>query len=188
MQQITASLNEQETGWKRSWRVKVIWGEERIFAPFAELNYGRVEHSLGNYQATEARLQRILPIGFRNVGRTHNGVVLAEMFLARSWVGLKRYAEVEELDKKVLIEHAEGRRHRGSGDHVQRVLAEWFLVECLDESGKLAEALDAAENLVDSLTKIGDAGYGLKHPLHAQVVKKLTEIRRRKDGEIRIEG
>lgn len=161
---------------------KVIWGEEGLYTLFAELNYGRVEHGLGDYQAAEARLQRILPIGIRSVGRTHNGVILAEMFLARSWVGLKRYAEAEELYKKVLIEHAEGGRHKGSNDHVQRILAEWFLVECLDESGRLAEALDAAGNLLDSLAKIGDAGYGLRHPLHGQVINKLAEIRAKMSG------
>jgi tetratricopeptide (TPR) repeat protein len=169
-------------------RRKNIWGEEGIYTLFAELNYGRVEHGLGDYRAAEARLQRILPVGVRSIGRTHNGVVLAEMFLARSWVGLKRYAEAEDLYKRVLIEHAEGGRHRGSDDHVQRILAEWFLVECFDESGKLAEAHEAAENLLDSLAKIGDAGYGLKHPLHGQVVKKLAEIRMRMSGETRDDG
>lgn len=169
-------------------RRKVIWGEEGVYTLFAELNYGRVEHGLGDYQAAEARLQRILPIGTRSVGRTHNGVVLAEMFLARSWVGLKRYAEAEELYKRVLIEHAEGGRHKGSDDHVQRILAEWFLVECFDESGKLAQAHDAAEDLLDSLAKIGDAGYGLKHPLHRQVIKKLAEIKRKMSGETKIDG
>lgn len=166
-------------------RRKIIWGAEGIYTLFAELNYGRVEHGLGDYHAAEARLQRVLPIGTRSVGRTHNGVVLAEMFLARSWVGLKRYAEAEELYKRVLIEHAEGGRHRGSNDHVQRILAEWFLVECFDQSGKLAEAHDAARTVLESLAEIGDAGYGLKHPLHGQVVEKLTEIRTKMRGERR---
>ena len=169
-------------------RRKTIWGKEGLYTLFAELNYGRVEHGLGDYQAAEARLQRILPIGIRSVGRAHNGVILGEMFLARSWVGLKRYAEAEELYKRVLVEHAEGGRHKGSDDHVQRILAEWFLVECFEESEKITEAHDAAENLLDSLAKIGNAGYGLKHPLHGQVLKKLAEFRRRMDGEIRVDG
>lgn len=103
-------------------------------------------------------------------------------------MGLKRYAEAEDLYKSVLVKHAEGGRHRGSDDHVQRILAEWFLVECFDESGKLPEAHDAAENLLDSLAKIGDAGYGLKHPLHGQVVNKLAEIGGRMSGGIRVDG
>ncbi|KAF2417663.1 hypothetical protein EJ08DRAFT_599894 [Tothia fuscella] len=169
-------------------RRKIIWGEEGAYTLFAELNYGRVEHSLGRYLAAEARLQRLLPIGIRSVGKTHNAVILGEMFLARSWVGLRRYAEAEELYKRVLLDHAEGGRQKGSDDHVQRILAEWFLVECYYESGKFDEAHDAAENLLDSLAKIGDAGYGLKHPLHGQVVKKLVEIERRMRGDMQLEG
>ena len=164
-------------------RRKIIWGDEGIYTLFAELNYGRVEHGLGDYQAAESRLQRILPVGIRSVGRTNNGVILAEMFLARSWVGLGQFEKAEELYKKVLIEHGEGGRHRGSDDHVQRILAEWFLVECFDKSGKLADACDAAQTLLESLAEIGDAGYGLRHPLHGQVVQKLAEIRARMPGE-----
>jgi len=164
-------------------RRKVIWGEAGNYTLFAELNFGRVELGLGDYQAAEARLSRIIPIGVRSVGRTHNGVILAQMFLARSWVGMKRYAEAEELYRQVLIGHAEGGRHRGSNDHVQRILAEWFLVECLCESGKLVEAQNAAESLLESLAEIGDDGYGLKHPLHGQVVKKLANIKSRINGE-----
>ena len=96
---------------------------------------------------------------------------------------MKRYAEAEELYRQVLIGHAEGGRHRGSNDHVQRILAEWFLVECLCESGKLVEAQNAAESLLESLAEIGDDGYGLKHPLHGQVVKKLANIKSRINGE-----
>ena len=145
-------------------RRKTIWGKEGLYTLFAELNYGRVEHGLGAYQAAEARLQRILPIGIRSVGRAHNGV------------------------KRVLVEHAEGGRCKGSDDHVQRILAEWFLVKCFDQSGRITEAHDAVENLLDSLAEVGDAGYGLKHPLHEQVLKKLAEFRRMIGGEIRIDG
>ena len=109
------------------------------------------------------------------------------LFLARSWVGLKRYAEAEELYKRVMIEHAEGGHRKGSDDHLQRILAEWFLVECFDDSGKFAQAHNTAEDLLDSLAKFGDAGYGLKHPLPEQVLNKLTEIRRKMTGETGIE-
>jgi tetratricopeptide (TPR) repeat protein len=169
-------------------RRKVIWGDEHPYTLFAELNFGRVEYGAGDYQAAEERLQRILPVGIRSVGKTHNGVVLAEMFLARSWVSQKRYAEAEELYKKVLVDHVEGGRQKGANDHVHRILALWFLVECYDEGGKFADAKETAEDLLDSLAKIGDAGYGLKHPLHPQVVDKLTEIEGKINREIRDNG
>jgi tetratricopeptide (TPR) repeat protein len=169
-------------------RRKVIWGDEHPYTLFAELNFGRVEYGAGDYQAAEERLQRILPIGIRSVGKTHNGVVLAGMFLARSWVGQKRYAGAEQLFKKALVDHAEGGRQKGANDHVQRILALWFLVECYDEGGKFADAKETAEDLLDSLAKIGDAGYGLKHPLHPQVVDKLTEIEGKINRELRDDG
>lgn len=97
-------------------------------------------------------------IGIRSIGKTHDGMVLTEMFLVRSWVGHKRYAEAEELYKKVLVDHVEGKRQKGANDHVQRILALWFLVGCYDEDGIFADAKKIAEDLVDSLAKIGDAG------------------------------
>jgi tetratricopeptide (TPR) repeat protein len=169
-------------------RRKAIWGDEHPYTLFAELNFGRVEHGAGDYHAAEKRLRRIIPIGIRSVGKTHNGVVLAEMFLARSLVGLKRFVEAEELYQKVLVDHVEGGRQKGSNDHVQRILALWFLVECYDESGKFADAKEVAEELLDSLAKIGDAGYGLKHPLHTQVVNKLEEIKGKIDQGMKDKG
>ena len=169
-------------------RRKSIWGDEHPYTLFAELNFARVEYGAGEYEAAEGRLQRILPIGIRSVGKTHNGVVLAEMFLARSWVGQKRYEEAEELYKKALLYHAEGGRQKGSDDHVQRILALWFLVECYDEAGKFASAKEIAEDLLDSLAKIGDAGYGLKHPLYPQVADKLKEISGKIAQDVRENG
>lgn len=166
-------------------RRKVIWGDEHPYTLFAELNFARVEYGAKDYRAAEDRLQRILPIGIRSVGKTQNGVVLAEMFLARSWVGQKRNAEAEELYKSVLVDRVEGGRQKCANDHVQRILALWFLVECYDEGGKFADAKEAAEDLLDSLAKIGDAGYGLKHPLHPQVVDKLAIIEGKIGGKIR---
>jgi tetratricopeptide (TPR) repeat protein len=165
-------------------RRKVIWGEEHPYTLFAELNFSRVEYGVGDYKAAEARLQRILPVGIRSVGKTHNGVVLAEMFLARSWVAQKRYDEAEKLYNKVLVAHVEGGRQKGTDDHVQRILALWFLVECYDESGKFTNAKETADDLLDSLAKIGDAGYGLKHPLHSQVVEKLAELEEKVNREL----
>jgi hypothetical protein len=45
-----------------------------------------------------------------------------------------------------------------------------------------------AEELLDSLAKIGDAGYGLKHPLHTQVVNKLEEIKGKIDQGMKDKG
>jgi tetratricopeptide (TPR) repeat protein len=157
-------------------RRKVVWGNEHAYTLFAELNYSRVEYGIGDYKAAEDRLQRIIPIGIRSVGKTHNGVILGEMFLARSWVAQKRYQEAEKLYRKVLEAHIEGGRRKGTDDHVQRILALWFLVECYDEGGKFTDAKETTEDLLDSLAQIGDAGYGLKHPLHPQVVAKLGEL------------
>jgi tetratricopeptide (TPR) repeat protein len=169
-------------------RRKAIWGDEHPYTVFAELNFGRVEHDAGDYHAAEARLRRILLIGIRSVDKTHSSVVLAERFLAQSLVGLKRFVEAEELYKKILLDHVEGGRQKCSFSHVQRILALWFLAECYDESGRFADAKEVAEELLDSLAKIGEADYGLKHPLHTQVVNKLEEIKGKIDQEMMDKG
>lgn len=160
-------------------RRKIIWGDEHPYTLFAELNFSRVDCEIGNYQAAEDRLQRILPIGIRSVGETHNAVQLAENYLARSWVGQKRFVEAEAMYKKVLDDYDEVGRHKGPKDHIQRILTLWSLVACYDEWSKFAEAKEVAEDLLDSVEKIGDDKYGLNHPLYAQVVDKLSELQRK---------
>lgn len=70
-------------------------------------------------------------------------------------------------------------RHKGPKDHIQRILTLWSLVACYDEWSKFAEAKEVAEDLLDSVEKIGDDKYGLNHPLYAQVVDKLSELQRK---------
>ena len=103
-------------------------------------------------------------------------------------MGLKRYTEAEESYERVLVEHAEGGRQTGSDDHIQRIPTQWFLVECYDKSWEFEEALAGTEDLLDSLAKMGDAGYGLKHPFHGQVASKLAELRSKLRREIRDNG
>ena len=155
---------------------KQIFGDEHPYTLFAQLNFARVECSIGEYHAAEERLARLLPIGRRSVGRTHNAVVLAECFLARCLASQRRFVEAEDTFKKVFEEHMEAGRQKGAKDHVHRILALWFLVQCREESGKLQDAKATAEDLLDSLVRIGVARYGLKHPLYDLVIQKLTTL------------
>ncbi|KAM7208047.1 hypothetical protein V8F20_001593 [Naviculisporaceae sp. PSN 640] len=159
-------------------------GKEQPYTLLATLYLARVKSALGQHDVAERMMREGIPIGERNLGEDHTGVLSAKAHYARVLIQLGRYEEAEER-LSVLAQKPQYRKTSDEdGDHPDRIAAMWFLVECLEKQGKFEQARGVCEEIVVALREIGGNGLGSKHKFASIVHRKIGKLEGMADSHL----
>jgi hypothetical protein len=115
----------------------------------------------------------------RNLGDNHLGVLLARTWLARILFRQKKYEEAEEILITVIPRHKYEASRRGDGDHVEhldRIQALWFLMDCYQSQGKIEEAIRIGDELWEGVHTLGGERLGAQHAISKILDKKREQL------------
>ena len=158
---------------------KRILGKEQPYTLLATLYLAQVKAALGQYEEAERMIREGLPIAERNLGEEHTAVLAAKASYARLFIQMGRYEDAEKI-LRALIDKPQYRQvSDDDGDHPDRIAAIWFLSGCLEKQERYREALEATEEVVAALQKIGGQGQGARHKIAIKAQEKMSELRKR---------
>jgi tetratricopeptide (TPR) repeat protein len=168
--------NLELTTWNSlAWsNLRVVW-----ITLMARLTMARIKSARNEHNEAETIIHTGLPIGVRNLGDNHLGVLLARTWLARILFRQNRYEEAEEILISVIPRHKYEASRRENGDHVEhldRMQALWFLLECYQSQGKIEEAIQIGDELWEAAHTIGGEGLGAQHVFSKHLNKKREQL------------
>jgi tetratricopeptide (TPR) repeat protein len=168
--------NLELTTWNSlAWsNLRVVW-----ITLMARLTMARIKSARNEHNEAETIIRTGLPIGVRNLGDNHLGVLLARTWLARILFRQNRYEEAEEILISVIPRHKYEASRRENGDHVEhldRMQALWFLLECYQSQGKIEEAIQIGDELWEAVHTIGGEGLGAQHVFSKHLNKKREQL------------
>jgi tetratricopeptide (TPR) repeat protein len=158
-------------------------GSEHPYTLMARLTMARIKSARNENDEAEIIVRTGLPVAVRNLGDNHLGVILARTSLARILYRQKRYEEAEEIFIRVTqrqrYEASLGASRRDDDEpieHVDRIQALWFLLQCYEEQGKVKEAIKIGDELWEAVHTIGGAGLGAQHMFSKMLDAKREQL------------
>ncbi len=145
------------------------FGKEHPNTLWAIGNLARVKSAQGNLIEAEIDLRNGTSVAERNMGATHFGTLFEKMHLADVLIKQQRLADAERL----LHEVADGLSNRivaSKGEHPDRVKVFGLLPRCFQLQGRLDEAIDACNFVIERLNTLG----GHAHPYMKVLKDKYT--------------
>jgi hypothetical protein len=145
----------------------------------ARLTIARIKSARNEHNEAETIIRTGLPVGVRNLGDDHLGVLLARTWLGQILFRQKRYEEAEEILISVIPRHRYAGSRREDGEHVEhvdRIQALWFLLQCYESQGKIEEAIKIGDELWEGVHTIGGEGLGAQHVFSKLLDKKREQL------------
>lgn len=158
---------------------KLTLKHENPYTLLAMCNLARVKSEMGDHDEAERLMRQGMPVAERNMAKNHFGLLSGKVYFGQILTRQGQYEEAEST----LRDAAERQKYLSSarsneGDHPDRIIALWYLVKCLQSSGKINAALEVCDELQAMLTTIGGEGLGLRHPFALRVFQKRDELLR----------
>jgi tetratricopeptide (TPR) repeat protein len=160
-------------------------GKEHPYSLLAKFNLARVKDALGLYAEAESLLRDAVSVATRNLGEKHLGVVAGRFRLAEVLSHRGRYEEAERMFASVTGRKWYIATAGGDGDHPDRIMALYSLVECFQRQGKWEDGLRVVKELEGVLR-----GRSSVHPIVDRVAARRAELEREEAGasEVRQRG
>lgn len=168
-------------------RVEIL-GKEHPFALLSKAHLGRVMAARGRLDEADRLMSRTLEVAVRNLGQDHLGVLAGKVWYSQVLVAKGEL----RLAKRYLLEATEKHKYAkasaSDGEHPDRILAVWYLVECLEKEGETREALELCRELQTNILLIGGHGLGPKHNFNIKLTEKVDVLQKRiREAEIEAE-
>ncbi|KAK3935095.1 hypothetical protein QBC46DRAFT_272503 [Diplogelasinospora grovesii] len=170
---------------------KKLLGEEQHYTLLAILYLARLKSSgMGRHAEAETMIREGLKVAERNIGKTHIAVLMAKTIHAEVLTKLGRFAEAESTFYMLVDKAWYSQLADEDGDHPDRLSNLWLLARCLEEQGKLGQALKICEELLAGLARIGGNGFGMRHKILSRVQEKTGRLREmvREAGRLECSG
>ncbi|KAJ5133888.1 Tetratricopeptide-like helical [Penicillium atrosanguineum] len=156
-------------------RIKTL-GREHPFTLKSQLNVAKIKTAMNQFEEAEQHFLQGLPVAARNLGDKHLGTLTAETWYGHLRWRQGRYLEAQVIWEGVTAKHRYEETKRGDGEHTDRLQAMWFLVHCLEDQGKIDEALDMCEKVARLVQDFGGEGLGQKHKFWQFLKEKSVEL------------
>ena len=117
-----------------------------------------------------------LPIAERNLGENHFGTLAGRVHFAQVLVRQGRYSEAEKIFTNVIQRQRYATAARDDGEHPDRILAMYYLLECYQLQRKIEDAIRICNELSEGVRTIGGQGLGSVHPFAQQLLDKRSEL------------
>jgi tetratricopeptide (TPR) repeat protein len=164
-------------------RRRALLGREQPYTLLAVCNLGRVQVAQGRHEEAARAMRGAVATAERNLGENHYGVLAGKTHYARALAGCAGGVEEAEHILRAVVDKPQYRRSSGEdGEHPDRIIALWYLVDCLERQCKWREALDICESLVVALQEIGGQGLGPKHKFAGMLREEMDKLRAKMDG------
>lgn len=151
-------------------------GKEQPYTLLATCNLARIKSALGQNNEAEKLMRHALPIAQRNLGKDHFGTLAGEVYFAQVLARQQRFGEAEDM----LVHVVERQRYvsaaRDDGEHPDRIMALWYLLQCYQLQAKFGDAIRICDVLEKSVSTIGGQGLGLLHPFAKRLSDKRKEL------------
>ncbi|RYC54038.1 hypothetical protein CHU98_g12170 [Xylaria longipes] len=154
-------------------------GREHPYTLLATLYLARVKSELGQHLEAERMIRDGLSIAERNLGEGHIGVLLAKTIYAQVLARLGKFAEAEEIFYMLVCKEQYKQLVDEDGDHPDRLTNIFFLSQCLENQGKLEQALQMCEEFLVGIATIGGQGLGMNHKVVPRMQEKITRLQRK---------
>lgn len=154
-------------------------GPEQPFTLLAICNLARVKIAMGQAVEAENLFRGAIPIAERTLGGNHSGTLFGKLHFAQALVKQERYDEAEKVFVKVVEKKRYASSARKDGDHPDRIIALWYMIQCYELQGKVDDALAKIDELEGAIATIGGEGLGKLHPLAEKVASKRVELKLR---------
>ncbi|KAL1607692.1 hypothetical protein SLS60_002627 [Paraconiothyrium brasiliense] len=139
-------------------------GREHGMTLIAMVNLARVKIALGDLKDAEDMLQDVLPIGERNYGSDHVGLLWGRFHLSTIWVRQERWREAERLLVDIVARQCNLLQGRGKY-HPDRLIALKTLARVYYELGRLYDCARVADEALEGFNKIN----ATDHPVAASL-------------------
>lgn len=146
-------------------------GKEQPYTLLAICNLARIKSALGDMDEAERLMRATLPIAERNLGENHFGTLSGRVHLAQVLVRQERYGEAEDIFTDV-IQRQRYKSAARDGEHPDRIIAMWYLLQCYQAQGKFGDAIRMCDEISDGLSTIG--GHG--HPFAKRLLDRRNEL------------
>lgn len=146
-------------------------GKENPYTLCSVCNLARIKNTLGYSDEAEGIMRAALPIAERNLGENHFGPLAGKAQLAQILVSQRRYNEAESIFIDVIQRH---RYQNGAqnGEHLDRIMAMWYLLQCYQKQGKVEDAIHVCDEISEGLNTLG----AHLHPFYKRIVDKQKEL------------
>jgi len=151
-------------------------GKEQPYTLLAICNLARVKSALNHMAEAEELMRAALPIAERNLGENHFGTLAGRVHLAQVLVRQKRYSEAEDIFTNVIQRQRYASGARDDGEHPDRILAMYYLLQCYQLQGKIEDAIRICDELSEGVRTIGGQGLGTVHPFAKRLQDKRNEL------------
>jgi len=163
---------------------RALLGPEQHYTLLAILYLARIKSvGMGLHAEAERMIRDGLKIAERNIGKTHIAVLMAKSIFAEVLTKLGKYEEAESLFQMLIDKKWYSALADEDGDHPDRLGNLWLFVGCLEEQGKMEEALIRCEELLAGMARIGGNGTGMRHKTLVKFRSKAERLRGLVGGE-----
>jgi tetratricopeptide (TPR) repeat protein len=155
---------------------KKLLGEEQPYTLLAILYLARLKSAMGQYKKAETMIREGLNVAERNVGKEHIGVLMAKTIYAEVLTKQGKFAEAESIFYMLIDKARYSQLADEDRDHPDRLTNLWLLAQCLEEQGKLGEALEMCHQFLAGLADIGGNGLGMRHKILPRMREKIARL------------
>lgn len=150
---------------------KKKFGKENPYTLWSISNLARIKNALGDSKEAEDMMRAALSIAERNLGENHFGPLAGKAQLAQILVSQKRYSEAENIFIDVIQRH----RYRNGaqdGEHADRIIAMWYLLQCYQKQDKVEDAIRMCDEISEGLNILG----AHLHPFYKRILDKRKDL------------
>ncbi|KXG49652.1 Tetratricopeptide-like helical [Penicillium griseofulvum] len=156
-------------------RIKTL-GREHPFTLKSKLTLAKIKTAMNQFEEAEEIFLEGLPVAERNLGENHLGTITARTWLGHLYWRQERYLEAQAIWEDIITKQKFEQTKRADGGHGDRVQAMWFLVHCYEDQGKIKDALNMCEDVIQIVSNFGGEGLGQQHKLWQSLKEKKQEL------------
>ncbi|OQE24853.1 hypothetical protein PENFLA_c009G08522 [Penicillium flavigenum] len=162
---------------------KETLGHEHPLTLKSTLTVAKIKPAMNQFQEAEQIFLEGLPIAKRNLGENHLGTLTARTWLGHLYWRQERYSEAQAIWEDIVTKQTFEQTKRPDGGHGDRVQVMWFLVHCYEDQGKIEDALNMCEDVIQIVSNFGGEGLGQQHKLWQSLKEKKEELLKLKEQD-----
>lgn len=155
-------------------------GQDGPYTLLARAQLGRAIAAKGNLDEAEHIMTEALEVAVRNHGHDNLAVMAGKAWFAQVLMQKGQLLRAEQYLRQITDKAKYAKAAYDDGEHPDRIMAVWYLVECLERQGrtKLPEALQLCEELQIDIVNIGGHNLGPGHVFYGKLLNKVLDLKR----------
>lgn len=156
-----------------------LLGKDSPYTLMGIANLGRTLASRGKVDEAELLMNQALEVAVRNLKDDHMGVMVGKLWYAQVLMQKGELSRAEVFLRQITGQEKYAKAAAKDGEHPDRILAVWNLIDCLERQGvheKLEEALRLCKELEYNIPRVGGHGLGAKHKFNGMLADRMAAL------------